>query len=85
MVRETLCFCQLGEGCVCYFYGETKKGYVLLQQHATAATEEHVSKWGLGREKSPQGKVAGDWPHLNLEKAMQRHWWWLQQIIVPVG
>lgn len=60
MVSETLCFCQLGEGYVCYFCGETKKGYVLLQWHKTATTEEHVSKWGSGQEKkSPEENCWG--------------------------
>lgn len=56
MVSETFCFSQLGEGYVCYFCGETKKGYVLLPQYITATTEEHVSKWGSGQGKSPQGE-----------------------------
>lgn len=66
MVSETFCFSQLGEGYVYCFCSETKKGYVLLPWYTTATTEEHISKWGSGQEKTPQGKVATDEPHPNL-------------------
>lgn len=57
MVSKTFCFSQLGEGYVCYFCGETKKGYVLLPQYITATTEERFQMGVRSGKKPPGGKL----------------------------